>query len=160
MKKLYFTLLAVLFVFSANNNASAQPNSRDAKVRPANHSLNGNPSENGVTVKFVTRRYGGHRHSYGGRHYRGHRHGGRSYGGHGYSGNYRSHRFGHRYGGFRFNHYRPYYKPYGNYYQRPYRGYNNYRGKGYSGHNHYRRHDKGHNKRHGHGGRSSYGQHY
>jgi hypothetical protein len=142
MKKTCLTLLAVLFVFSVSSNASATPNNRNGNLTAASHNLNGFQAENGVTVKLVTRG-----HHYGGHHYRGHRHGG----------HYRSHRFG--YGGFRFNHYRPYYRPYGNYYQKPHRGH--YRGgHRHSGYNNHRRHDRGHdyghNNRHGRGGRSSH----
>lgn len=97
MKKIFFTLTAILFVFSANTNAFAQSQSRDANLASASYNLNGFQAEDGVTVKLVTRRHGGHRHHYGGHHYRGHRFGG-----------HRSHRFGYGYGGFRFNYYRPY----------------------------------------------------
>ncbi|MCH8313559.1 MAG: hypothetical protein IID17_11300 [Nitrospinae bacterium] len=158
MKKIFFTLTAILFVFSANTNAFAQSKNRDANLASASYNLNGFQAEDGVTVKLVTRRYGGHRS--GGHHYRSHRFGG-----------HRSHRFGYGYGGFRFNYYRPYYKPYykpyyrpyRNYYLKPYRGYY-YNGKGYSGHNNHRSHDRGHlndhNKGHGHGGHSSHDQQY
>ena len=69
MKKTFFILTAILFVFSVNTNAFAQSQSRDANFAPASYNLNGFQAEDGVTVKLVTRRHGG-RHHYGG-----HRHG-------------------------------------------------------------------------------------
>lgn len=152
MKKIFFTLLAVFFVFSANTNAFANSQNRSDPLAQTGHNLNRLGGQDGVTVKRVSRRHGGrHNYSYGDHGYRGHRH----------DRHFRSHRFGPRHGGFRFNHYRPFYKPYRNYYQKPYRGYNNHGGHGYSRHNNHRGHNNGHSNRrhdnrHGHGGHSSH----
>ncbi len=152
MKKTLFTLLAVLLVFSANTNALANSQNQDSNGTSASHNLNGFQAEDGVTVKLVTRRHrGGHNYSYEDHRYGGHRH----------DRHFRSHRFGPPHRGFRFNHYRPFYKPYRNYYQRPYRGYNNYGGRGYSRHDNHRGHGNGHdnrrhNNRQGRGGHSSH----
>lgn len=149
MKKTLFTLSAVLWMFSGNTDALAHSNSQVIHTTSTGLHLNGFQAGDGNAVTLVTRRYrGGHRHHYRNRHYRSHR----------FGRHYRSPRYGHR-TGFRFNYYRPHYRPYRNYYQKPYRNYNDhYRGNGgYSGHNnhrnHYPRHDRGHhydhNKKHG-----------
>ena len=142
MKKTLFTLAAVLWMFSANTDAFALSNSQVIYTTSVGLHLNGFQVGDGVTVTSVTRRYGGHRHHYGNHHYRNHRPGR----------HYRSHRFGqHR--GFRFNFYRPNYRPYNNYYQRPHRSYNNHRNhdRGHEGHhnghsNRHSRHSSHHNR--------------
>jgi len=156
MKKTLFTLSAVLWMFSASTDAFALSNSQAPYITSTGLHLNGFQVGDSVKVTLVTRRYGGHRQHYRDHHYQGHRH----------NRHYRSHRFGqHR--GFRFNFYRPHYRPYNNYYQKPYRSYNNHypRG-GYSGYNnhrnHYPRHDRGHHYGHnkGHSRHSSQHNHY
>jgi len=58
MKKTCFTLLAILFVFSANTNAWANSQNRSAGTATTRHSLDGFQAENGVTVELVSPRYG------------------------------------------------------------------------------------------------------
>jgi hypothetical protein len=143
MKKTLFTLSAILWVFSANTDALAHSTSRTAPVISTYNTI-GFQLDNGVSLNFITRRYGGHRH-----HYRSHRPGG----------HYRSHRFGHR-RGFRFNHYRPHYRPYKNYYQRHYRGHNNhYRGGKYYGYGKRHSQHSHHGRGYGHSGHS-HNNHY
>ncbi|VAX28812.1 hypothetical protein MNBD_NITROSPINAE05-351 [hydrothermal vent metagenome] len=146
MKKTLFTLSAILWVFSTNTDALAHSTNQTAPVISIYNTIEF-PLDDGANLSSVTRRYGGN-------HYRNNRHGGQ----------YRSPRFGHR-EDFRFNSYRPYYRPYNNYSQRHYRGHNNfYRGGRHYGYGNLHRQNSHQNRgRHssrgyGHSGQS-YGNH-